>query len=137
MIYFFRDFTIFSENILWFHHFFANWLWINYIFREFAMNALSFKRFHYRFGEFPLRELPFRENTVDSLSAWPIHYEFTSLFRDSIMNWLCVPGIDYLLRLYTMNSPSISRIRYEFALFLANTLRIQFWFMVFRDSPWI
>ena len=97
-------------NILWFHYFFANWLSNNYIFSEFAMNSLSFTRIYYLSGELTMNSLGFLRSYheftiffVNSPSISRKYHEFTiclaitlwihCLFRDSTMNWLCLPGI--------------------------------------------
>ena len=135
----FRDFTMNSLSISRFYYKFtiesrihyefsfcsANSLYITLIYHEITFvfaKSLSISRnndeftiffanslwIHYRFANSLWIQFRFRKFTIYNANLPWNQFRFC----DSTVNWLSVPEIHYLLRLYKMKSPSISRIHY-------------------------
>ena len=95
-----RNWELELDSTIFFCEFTMNSLWSHYEttmkhYETLSMNSLSASRIHYLFHEFIL----------DPLSSSPNHYEFTICFANYL--W-----IFYLLRDFSLNPLSFSRIRY-------------------------
>ena len=109
-----RELTMNSLPVARIHYalFFANSFWIYYLFPEFTMNWVSIKRIpgilniHY----FSRIRLDF---TIKYANSLLIHH----LFYEISMDTSSLSPILYLLRKFTINSISFSRIYYKFTIF--------------------
>ena len=131
---------------------------IHYLYREFTTNQFrsspnyneftiystnSKRRFHYYSRDFTFNSLFFRELISNWLYFSRIHAEYTIFFKNSLsihyldrkftknsrfsffVNSL---WIHFLFQNFTTNSFPVSRNQFEFTIFVANSLRIHYYF---------
>ena len=109
--------------------FFANLLWIHFQFRELNINPNSFWRIHY---DFAIESRIYYEFNIFSADLLWIKYHFREFnlnslsIREYTLNLL---RIYYLFGGFTTNSPSFSRINYEFTFYFPNKQWIYFLFL--------
>ena len=138
----YEDTIVFAKSI-WIHYlllsFTMNSLTVSRIdlestsFRQITMNSLSSSRFHFthtiRFANCQRIHFLFRDLTLNSLSHPRNNYVntfslwFNYLLLDLSLNSLSVPRIQLkstFFRNFTMNSPNISVIHFEYAIYFAN-----------------
>ena len=136
-------FTVFIKNLVRIHFKFPKFT-MNYLFRESTMNPLFF------FAN--LLFIYFREFNMNSQSLSRIHQELTWCFRNSlpisrsyfeftfyfrILLWFAnILWIYLMFREHTMNSLDVSRIHYQFTVFIVNLVRIPVMFRWFSEFSW-
>ena len=136
--YYFREFTInslfLSQIYQEFTCFFANLLWIHFQFRELNINPNSFWRIHY---DFAIESRIYYEFNIFSADLLWIKYHFREFnlnslsIREYTLNLL---RIYYLFGGFTTNSPSFSRINYEFTFYFPNKQWIYFLLHMVRST---